>query len=450
MSNKVFLMGSASKRMHEFGYFYLMQEDFLHYLWKYKKFDHTKITTTSNTPISILATGEHNLNSGPDFFNAKIKIGEQIWAGNVEIHLRSSDWYVHRHETDPNYDNVILHVVWEDDIEIFRKDNTSIPTVELKQLVDAKTLITYEDLLKKGSTRWINCELDFFNFDGFTLENWLERVYFERLQAKSLKILELLKQSENNWEEVFYVLLLKSFGSKINADAFENIALNTPFQVIRKIGTSQFQLEALLFGQAGFLEVVSIEDMYFKELQNEYQFLKKKYKLENYQIQPRYFRLRPDNFPNIRLSQFANLISTNSQLFSKIVKSKTKEEIYSLLQAEVSEYWNTHYTFSKIHKNRSKKLSKNFIDLLIINTIVPIKFCYQKAVGNYEEIDILGIMQDLSSESNSIIDHFEQLRPNTSKNAMFSQGLLQLKLAYCDKNACLKCSLGSKLIQGLV
>jgi len=428
-----------------------MQEDFLHYIWKFTKFDHTKIRTTSNIPISILLNGEHNLTSGPDFFNAKIKIGEQIWAGNVEIHLKSSDWYVHRHEKDPNYDNVILHVVWEDDIEIFRKDNSSIPTVELKHLVDPKTLISYEDLLNKRSTRWINCELDFINFDTFTLENWLERVYFERLQAKSEKILELLKKSENNWEELFYILLLKSFGSKINADAFESIAINTPFQIIRKIGTSQFQLEAFLFGQAGFLEVASIEDAYFIKLQKEYQFLKKKYKLDNSHIQQsRFFRLRPDNFPNIRLSQFASLFSTNSQLFSKIIKTNFKEEIYNLLNTEASEYWNTHYTFSKSHKSRYKRLIKNFIDLIIINTIVSLKFCYLRTVGNLEDSDILGIIQNLSAETNSVVDHFEQLRPNTAKNAMFSQGLLQLKHEYCDKNACLKCSLGSKLIQGLV
>lgn len=428
-----------------------MQEDFLHYIWKFRKFDHKKIRTTLNVPIAILSNGEHNLNSGPDFFNAKIKIGDQIWAGNVEIHLKSSDWYVHRHETDPNYDNVILHVVWEDDIDIFRKDNSSIPTLALKQLVDEKALISYEDLLNKGTTRWINCEKDFASFDSFTLENWLERVYFERLQAKSQTILELLRKSENNWEEVFYVLLFKSFGSKINADAFESIALNTPFHVIRKIGASQFQLEALLFGQAGFLEVPSGEDVYFNRLLKEYQFLTKKYTLENSNIQqPRYFRLRPDNFPNIRLSQFASLLSSESQLFSKIMKTNSKHDIYKLLTAETSEYWNTHYTFSKAHKYRFKKLSKNFIDLIIINTIVPLKFCYLQAVGNFEESDILGLIQNLSAEANSVVEHFEQLRPNTAKNAMFSQGLLQLKNEYCDKNACLACSLGSKLIQGLV
>tara|TARA_R100001369_G_scaffold11109_1_gene24424 strand:- start:13463 stop:14749 length:1287 start_codon:yes stop_codon:yes gene_type:complete len=428
-----------------------MQEDFLHYLWKFKKFDHKDIKTTSNLSLSIITYGEHNLNSGPDFFNAKIKIGDQIWAGNVEIHLKASDWYVHRHEIDSAYDNVILHVVWEEDIEIFRKDNSNIPTLVLKQLVDQNAISSYKDLLQQGSSRWINCERDFGDFDGFIVENWLERVYFERLQSKSLKILELLKRSENNWEEVFYKVLLKSFGSKVNGDAFESIADNTQFNLIRKIGKSPLQLEAMLFGQARLLDDPIIEDIYYRSLQQEYTYLKQKYRLENSHIQPpKYFRLRPDNFPNIRLSQFATLYSSNSQLFSKIIQSNSKEEIYDLLNTETSEFWNTHYTFSKTHKRRSKKLSRNFLDLIIINTIVPLKFCYLQTIGDFDESNILGIIQDLLPETNSIIDRYEKLRPNTAKNAMLSQGLLQLKQEYCDKNACLKCALGSKLIQGLV
>jgi len=428
-----------------------MQEDFLHYLWKFKKFDHKDIKTTSNLSLSIIGYGEHNLNSGPDFFNAKIKIGEQIWAGNVEIHIKASDWYVHRHEKDPAYDNVILHVVWEEDIEIFRKDNSRIPTLELKQLVDPIAITAYKDLLLQGSSRWINCERNFGDFDSFVLENWLERIYFERLQSKSLKILELLKKSENNWEEVFYKVLLKSFGSKVNGDAFESIADNTQFNSIRKIGKSPFQLEAMLFGQARLLDDPFIEDIYYRSLQREYTYLKQKYKLENSHIQqPRYFRLRPDNFPNIRLSQFATLYSSNTQLFSKIIQSNSKKEIYDLLDARTSEFWDTHYTFTKTHKTRAKKLSRNFLDLLIINSIVPLKFCYLQTIGEFEESKILGIIHDLLPETNSIIDRYEKLRPNTAKNAMLSQGLLQLKLEYCDKNACLKCALGSKLIQGLV
>lgn len=428
-----------------------MQEDFLHYIWKFKKFDHKEIKTTSNLSLSIISYGEHNLNSGPDFFNAKIKIGDQIWAGNVEIHLKASDWYVHRHETDSAYDNVILHVVWEEDIEIFRKDNSSIPTLELKRLVNQKAITSYKDLLLQDSSRWINCERDFGNFDSFTIENWLERIYFERLQKKSLKILELLKSSENNWEEVFYKLLLKSFGSKINGDSFESIADNTQFSLIRKIGKSQFQLESLLFGQAKLLEDFTIEDANYKNLQQEYQYLKQKFNLENSHIQqPKYFRLRPDNFPNIRLSQFSALYSCNLKLFSKVMKSGSKEEIYTIFKTESSEFWKTHYTFLKTHKNRTKQLSRNFIDLLIINTIVPLKFCYLQNIGEFDESNFLGIIQDLLPETNSIIDRFEQLRPNTAKNEMHSKGLLQLKQEYCDKNACLKCALGSKLIQGLV
>jgi hypothetical protein len=428
-----------------------MQEDLLHYLWKFKKFDFSKALTSDNLELSILDVGSHNYNSGPDFFNAKIEIEDQLWAGNVEIHIKSSDWYLHRHEKDPNYDNVILHVVWEDDMDIFRKDNSTIPTLELKNIVSPITIQAYNSLLVNGAKKWINCEKDFFRFDDFTFNNWLERVYFERLETKSIRILEMLQKSGNNWEEVLFKLLLKNFGSKVNADAFESLSNHINFKVLQKTGDSQFNLEALLFGQARLLEEKNIQEPYCLGLQKEYSYLKRKFELDNSLVQtPRFFRLRPDNFPNIRLSQFSDLVANNPRLFSKIIESKTKENIYELFQAEASEFWSTHYTFGKTHKHKSKKLTKNFIDLIIINTIVPLKYCYLHSIGEFEEVEVLGIIQNLSPESNSVIARFEQLRPKTADSAMRSQALLQLKNEYCDKNRCLQCGLGVKLIQGLV
>lgn len=427
-----------------------MQEDFLHYLWKFKKFDFNKAITTSNSNITILDGGTHNHLSGPDFFNAKIEINHQLWAGNVEIHLKSSDWYLHRHEVDPNYDNVILHVVWEDDLEIFRKDNSSIPTLELKKLVRPEALEKYNYLLLNSGKRWINCEKDFSSFDDFTLYNWLERVYFERLERKAIKILELLQTSDNNWEEVLFKLLFRNFGSKVNRDSFESIANSFDYKIIQKLGNNSFEMETLFLGQSGLLKE-EIDLPYYSYLREEYSFLSNKFKLDNSFVEPpQYFRLRPDNFPNIRLSQLAQLYSGNFQLFSKIMECRTKEEIYQLLKCRASEYWETHFTFSKDHTKKPKILTNNFIDLLIINTIAPLKYCYLREIGNFEPADAIEIVRDIKPEKNSTIENFNSLRSKTATNAYHSQALLQLKNEYCDKNACLQCSLGIKLIQGLV
>ncbi|TVZ25473.1 uncharacterized protein DUF2851 [Gillisia sp. Hel_I_86] len=427
-----------------------MQEDFLHYLWKFKKFDFGKARTTNNSNLSIIGVGSHNHNSGPDFFNAKIEIDQQLWAGNVEIHIKSSDWYLHRHETDPNYDNVILHVVWEDDVEVFRKDNSAIPTLELKNLVHPESLEKYNSLLANGTKKWINCEKDFHLFDDFTLYNWLDRVYLERLEKKSIKILKMLKASSNNWEEVLFKLLFRNFGLKVNGDAFESIANSIDFKVIQKLGNSSFKMEALFFGQAGLLNE-KLDQPYFTSLKSEYEFLRQKFKLDNASvIVPQYFRLRPDNFPMIRLSQLAQLYSNIPHLFSEVVNCNSKEEMYRLFSSNTSEFWDTHYTFKKDHKNRKKKLTPNFIDLLHINTIVPFKYCYLKETGDKETSETLEIVQKIRPEKNSIIEDFNGLRPKTATNAYHSQALLQLKNEYCDKNACLQCGLGAKLLQGLV
>ncbi len=426
-----------------------MKEDFLHYLWKFKKFDSSNAGRTNNSSVTILDVGFHNQNSGPDFFNARVVIDGQLWAGNVEIHIKSSDWYLHRHELDPNYDNVILHVVWEDDMEIFRKDNSAIPTFELKEVVQKDSLRKYNSLLN-SSANWINCEKDFRVFDDFTLNNWLERIYYERLEEKSITIREMLYTSGNNWEEVLFKLLLKSFGSKVNAESFESLANNLDFNIVQKLVKSASKLEALIFGQAGLLEEDE-EEPYFNALKLEYAFFKQKHKLDNsVVIKPQYFRLRPDNFPNIRLSQFAQLYSKTPQLFSRVMACDTKEQLYVLLSSGTSEFWESHYTFRKSHKTRKKKLTSNFIDLLIINTVIPLKYIYLRETGNQNASEMLEIIQQINPEKNSIIENFNRLRPKTAENALQSQALLHLKKEYCDKNACLKCSLGTKLIQGVV
>lgn len=425
-----------------------MQEDFLHYIWRFKKFDFGNAKTVSNLPLTIISTGTPNLNSGPDFFNAKMDIGGQLWAGNVEIHLNSSDWYLHNHETDPNYDNVILHVVWKDDVEIFRKDNSPIPTLELQDLIPELTLQNYRNLLIAPNDKWINCERDFHSFDDFEMQNWLERMYFERLQDKSEIILDLLRNSGNNWEEVLFKLLARNFGLNVNGGAFLNMAQSIDFKIIQKNQNSQLALEALFLGQSGLLED-RIEDMQFKKFKKEYKFLKRKFSLENkYVERAKFFRLRPDNFPNIRLSQLAGLYHRLPHLFSMIIAAKDKAQLYEIFEVETSDYWKTHYSFSKPHPSKRKFLTKSFKDLLIINTLIPLKFCYSKKTGTGAGEDILELMEEIISEKNGITAKFNNLRENTSINALQSQALLHLKSQYCDKNLCLNCNLGTKLIQG--
>ncbi|CAN5294084.1 DUF2851 family protein [soil metagenome] len=425
-----------------------MQEDFLHYIWKFKKFDFRAAGTVDGEQLVISEAGIANTGAGPDFFNARIRIGNQVWAGNVEIHIKSSHWYAHKHEEDPNYDNVILHVVWEDDIEIFRKDDSIIPTLELKDLVSKETLQTYHNLLLAPNAKWINCEDEFHKFDGFELDNWLERMYFEKLQKKSESIKIMLQNSENDWEAVLFRLFARNFGSRINADSFLSMAQSLDFKIIKKCTSSRLKLEAVLFGQSGMLDK-PFEDGYFLELKNEYNFLRRKYGLENYGVErPKYFRLRPDNFPNIRLSQFADLYSSRSHLFSAVVATQTRKELHQLLSSETSEYWKGHYNFSKPHRNRTKKLSVNFIDLVIINTIIPIQFAWKEASGSHDNEKILDLIQEIKAEENSIIEKYNSIRPLTAQTALQSQALLHLKNEYCDKNYCLKCNLGSRLLKG--
>ncbi|MCR9183104.1 MAG: DUF2851 family protein [Flavobacteriaceae bacterium] len=422
-----------------------MQENFLHHIWKFQKFSKVTLKSEEGEPIEIVHQGTHNFNSGPDFFNAQIKIGNQLWVGNVEIHLKSSDWYAHHHETDKAYDNVILHVVWEHDVEVYRKDNSVIPTFVLKHRVDDFALAKYNKLFS-NKKQWIACEEDFPGVDDFLLENWMERLYFERLENKSGLIFDLLETSKNDWEAVLFKMLAKNFGLKNNAEAFLSMAHSFDFSVLRKVRENPIQLEALLFGQAGLLEIES-EDSYVNDLKKEYNFLKNKFKLENSQVAPiQFFRLRPVNFPTIRLAQLAAVYSRNKQLFSKIISVTTKEEIYTLFDVSASGFWDTHFHFSSVSAPRKKRLTKAFIDLLIINTIVPLVFCYRKHTGKELPEALITLMNSVKKEENTIVSRFNDLKP-VAQSALHSQALIELKTNYCDKKKCLQCAVGNRLLQ---
>jgi len=421
-----------------------MQEDFLHYVWKHKKFATPRLLTTDGELLTLVKVGQHNLDSGPDFFNAQLGIGGQLWAGNVEIHIKSSDWYVHNHERDAAYDNVILHVVYEHDTEIFRKDNTVIPTLELKKYISKDLLHNYQSLFS-NQKKWINCENDFASTDDFVLQNWMENLYFERLERKSKAIETMLLLSKNDWEAVLFRLLAKNFGLKVNGEAFLSMASSFDFSIIRKSQSKVEQLEALFFGQAGMLDE-PIENAYHQQLTNDYKFLRQKYSLSNANVIPaQFFRLRPPNFPTVRLSQLAMLYHKEQNLFSKITNAQSIEELYDLIKVSASDYWTEHYIFGKKSKSLKKTLTNSFIDLLIINTLLPLKFSYAKSLGKTIDDHILSIIQHIEAENNGIVNSFNSLK-KVASTALESQSLIQLKTDYCSKNRCLHCAIGNALI----
>ncbi len=422
-----------------------MKEDFLHYLWKFKKFDFLDLKTSNGEVVTIIHCGEYIQKAGPDFFNAQIIIGNQKWAGNVEIHIKSSDWYVHHHERDEGYENVILHVVWEHDTEIYAKNNTEIPVLVLQNYVSKTVLENYKALTNPKS--WIFCEKQITFVNSFVFNNWQERLFFERLERKSKPIQDLLQSTNQDWETVLFCLLAKNFGLNTNGELFFEIAQNISFAIIRKEGFELENLEALLFGFAGFLETER-EDTYHKDLKFRFYYLLQKYQLERKHIDPvQFFQHRPDNFPTIRLSQLANLYFNQQNLFSKLIGTTALNTIYELLAVSVSDYWQTHYQFDKISPKKKKALSKSFIDLIVINTIVPIQFAYAKSKNKDISEDLIFLLSQVAPESNTIIQKFATFGIK-SKTAFDTQSLLQLKNEYCNKSQCLSCAVGAELLSG--
>ena len=421
-----------------------MKEDFLHHLWQYKKFDIANLKTTTGESIQILNSGQYLQLTGPDFFNAQLIIGNQKWAGNIEIHLKSSDWYLHNHEKDSNYDSVILHVVWEHDSPIFRKNNTEVPTLELKKHVALAELHKYQLLITQKS--WIYCENDISKVDDFVFRNWQERLYFERLERKSTEIRQLLQDSNNDWEAVLFCMLAKNFGLNTNGILFQNMAKSIPFSVIRKESFAVENLEALFFGQANMLET-NFQDNYTNKLQQDYNYLIHKYKItKNVFDKVEFFKHRPDNFPTIRLAQLAALYHKEHNLFSKIMSCSTTFQIYDLFKVEVSNYWETHYNFDKISVLKKKKMSHSFIDLILINTIIPVKFAYEQSLQKESSQEIIDLIEAIQPEKNIVIDKFLAIGI-VPKNAFETQSLLQLKKEYCEAKKCLQCAVGVHLLK---
>lgn len=421
-----------------------MKEDLLHYIWQFRLYTTSELVTVENNTLRVINPGSQNVNSGPDFLESTLVIDDQRWAGNVEIHINASDWYLHQHEKDSNYDAVILHVVWNHDVEVYMKDNKPLPTLELKHVVSRELLKKYE-MLYRADSRWIPCENQIGNISLFDLKHWLERMYFERLEQKTTMIQELLEKSKNDWEAVLFYMLSKSFGSRVNGEAMLRVAESLGISVLRKEMHDPLRLSALLYGQASLLEGHR-EDVYYTQLSEEYAYLRHKYNLKSAGSRLQFFRMRPHNFPTVRIAQLISLYNQKSYLFASIIAAKELEEYYKLFDIQINEYWKHHFNFGKESTPSSKKLTKTFIDLLIINTILPLKFYYLKSIGKPNDGEIIHLISKIKSEKNSVVSKFSELdvRP---ENAMEGQALLELKNNYCASKRCLKCAIGKIILK---
>lgn len=417
-----------------------MNEAFLQFIWKMKLFTTTGIFTTDGDPITLIHNGDHNTHSGPDFTNARIKIGGTTWAGNVELHIRSSEWNEHKHSSDRAYDNVILHAVYIHDDE-----KSKMPTLVLKNLIDEKLIDTYKFMMQTAA--WIPCEKSLHTVNEITIKQQLNRLLTERLEQKALNVENRLILNNQDWEETCYQLIARNFGTNINADPFEGVARSLPYKIILKHLNQPKQIEALLFGQAGFLEG-SFRELYPHQLQAEYVFLKSKYRLEGIRpLEWKFLRMRPANFPTVRMSQLASFLSAHDRLFSAILSCVDSKSIKKIFQAEASAYWKEHYHFKKAAAVKSATLGKDTIDLILINTIAPLLFLYGKKTGNEQIcVNAVDLLEHLEAENNTIIRQWERLGIK-AKHAGDSQALLELKKNYCSNKRCLECSVGFTILK---
>jgi hypothetical protein len=422
-------------------------EDFLHYVWKFRLFERENLQTTTGENIEIFSAGLQNSDSGPDFHSARLRIGDTTWAGNVELHLKSSDWHKHGHTKDNAYGSVILHVVYRDDEPIVLPDGRRIPTLELHERVSPDLYNRYHHLVY-GNQQIIPCEGSIRFVDDMALRNWLTRVLVERLEKRSGTVMAPLEKNRGDWEETFYQFLAAQFGFKTNALPFELMAKSLSQLTLAKHKNNSLQIEALIFGQAGFLDE-DFMDEYPKSLKEEYNFLRKKYNLAPIEKHLwKFMRLRPQNFPTIRLAQFAALVIRSNHLFSKVLDIKQTADLRRLFtDLEINPYWESHYRFDVMSKPVSKSFGQSSIDILLLNTFVLFLFSYGK--HNQQEYFInrsLKLLEKLPAEQNKIVTNFDLLgiKVNT---AFDSQALLELKNNYCDHKKCLQCGVGNKILR---
>lgn len=424
-----------------------MKEEFLHYLWKYDLYIPDCLVDDENNRITVINPGEYNRDSGPDFFNARICIGSTEWAGNVEIHTKASHFDSHGHNKDHAFDNVILHLVAEKDRRVFNSLGQELLTVELK--FEPVYYEKYLELVNNHSV--IACQSDIRRIDNFYLRHWLHALLIERLQNKSGSILKIFNETENDWDETFYRMLARYFGFRVNAAPFEMLASALPFRIIARHADNRFQIEALLFGTAGLLDDGlfrdAVKDDYYRDLIREYKILATKYS-----IRPihgwlwKFSRLRPVNFPTIRISQLSSLLSAAGGLFSRIIEASDAEQLKKLFEVSASEYWDDHYVFGKRSIWQAKNTGMQATDIFLINAVIPVIFVYGQYRNNPEIRErALMFLENISPEENTVITDWRSSGIE-AESAFYTQALLQLTGEYCKKRRCLGCRIGFKLI----
>ncbi|MCL2649977.1 MAG: DUF2851 family protein [Candidatus Azobacteroides sp.] len=420
-------------------------ETLLHYVWKYRLYNPETLTTLTGTPVFIIDPGTHNTNAGPDFFNAKIRIGHETWAGNVEIHSCASDWEKHGHHTDKAYNSVILHVVEHPDTEICTENGYVVPQLVLQ--VPEKVKENYEYLLSRNTL--IPCLIQIKDIPKLYLTDWINALLVERLERKTNDLYKLLKDYKDNWGEVFYITLSRNFGFGINNDAFERLARNIPLKHILKHKDSMMQVEALFFGQAGLLneENAANQDDYFLSLKKEYDFLRKKFMLKPLESHIfKNLRIRPNNFPHIKIAQLAALIRTQDILFSQMLEINDISALRNLFISELNDYWQTHYLFGKTSSKKKKIIGLSAQNVILINTVVPILFAYGKIKDQPHICEkAMKLLEQIKPENNYIVNEFVK-SGITPCHAGDSQALIQLQKEYCEKKKCIFCRIGHKLL----
>lgn len=417
-----------------------MTEEFLYYIWQFRLWK-GELKSSAGEILHVEKPGLRNENAGPDFLNAQIRIGNVLWNGNVEIHVKTSDWYFHDHQDDENYKNLILHVVFNHDMDDLPHD---CPLLTLKDHIPKELLENYRNL--NTSRQFIPCEDLFAQADEFTVSTFLETLFIQRLQEKVKHLENRLDLLNGDWEGLLFERIAWVFGLKVNAEAFELLAKSFPFRTLQQVIRKNENTEALLFGQAGFLD--DPKDLYQAQLKHEYEFLKHKYALRPVQNHLfKFLRLRPPNFPTVRIAQLAALYRSQDQLFTAFMKIKTKKgfkDKFSSISA--SFYWDTHYNFKTESKSSVKKITEERIDLLLLNAIVPVKYLYLQKHGNEDIESILAMVRSVKPEKNAVIENFGNIGAKIT-NAMESQAYLELKKTLCDHKKCLHCRIGNKIIQ---
>lgn len=425
-----------------------IDEDVLHFIWKRGLWDVRDACTTEGVSLELIDVGRHNEHAGPDFFNAKLRVGEQVWAGTVEMHLRSSDWLRHGHSADPLYDSVILHVVWEEDVPIYRRGGERIPCLELKGRVDERMLERYARLMR--STAWVPCAGLVGQVPSIHLRAWTDRMVVERLEAKALHFQEVWERLEKDLEQTLYVMLMRNFGFGVNNDAFEELAMRLPYRIVQRHRTDRMDVEAMYYGVAGFLGQIDEQDGYVRELQLRFAHWRKKYALVPLSRQRwRFFRLRPYNFPTIRIAQFVDFITRHDHLVASVVEAGDYQSYAKLFDLRVSPYWRVHYRFGTASKrSHTGRLSPHSLHLLLINTVVPFLFFYADSHARDDLRDrAMEILEALPPEDNAIIRGWRRcgLEPGS---ALDTQAWLHLRRAYCEAHRCVHCRIGQYLIAG--